>query len=387
MRILFFIGGLGTGGAERQIAQLSDGLARRGHAVTVATIFPGGQNWEWLQKQGSTSLLSLFDKKAASFIVIAWQLALAVIRLRKIIYRERITFTYSALYLSNVIAWLAVLGMRHVYLIMGIRASNLESNWKRAIPFHICRMVSFSVPILIANSTAGLKFHEDKGYKSKIHYVIPNGININRFKFDAKERDRLRLEWGIGNQVKLIGMVGRLDPMKDHSTFLRAAAIVAQKRNDVRFVCVGDGKEMYRTELHRLSEELGLTNSVIWAGDRHDMHNIYSALDIATSSSAYGEGFPNCVGEAMACGVPCVVTDVGDSAQIVNDTGIVVKPKRPEQLAEALLQIVSLNNIQRNTMGKAARSRIENKFSVTSAVMATEDALFRVSGKQATVNE
>jgi len=385
MRILFFIGGLTTGGAERQITLLANGLAQRGHKVTVVTIYSGGQYWEWLRNCGSVKLLSLFEKKTKKIVVTGWQLAWAAVRLRRIIKLENVTLTYSALNLSNLIAWFAVVGIRHVNLVWGSRASSTTLNWKDSLPFYLSGFLSFSVPLLIANSQAGLGFFEANRYKAKTHIVIPNGIDTDRYKFNHKGRIMLRDEWSVSESKTLIGLVGRLTPLKDHPTFLKAASLIAQERNDVCFVCVGDGKLKYRESLHRLSKELGLINEIIWAGERTDMHNVYSALDIATSSS-YSEAFPNCVGEAMACGVPCVVTDVGDSALIVDETGAVVIPRSPEQLAESLLKIVNLNKNQRISMGQAARARIENNFSVASAVIATEDALLKVSGKQTNVS-
>ena len=134
----------------------------------------------------------------------------------------------------------------------------------------------------------------------------------------------MRLEWGIAECEKLIGQVGRLDPMKDHSTFLKAAALLAHERKDVRFVCVGEGPTGYRDELYSLAKTLGLASRLIWAGSRRDMPAVYNAFDVAVSSSRWGEGLPNVIAEAMACGVPCVVTDVGDSAFVVDKLGVVV---------------------------------------------------------------
>ncbi len=378
MRIVFFIGALTTGGAERQIALLADGLAQRGHNVIVATLYPGGQNWNWLQDRGFAKVESLYKKKYSSKLVTACQLIWSAFRLRSLLNREKVTVVYSALNLPNLIAWLAVSSMRSVNLIWGSRSSSTTKNWKDALSFHVCSYISFSVPLLIANSRAGLYFFETNGYRAKKHIIISNGIDTSRFKYDSEGRSSLRDEWNISQQEKLIGLVGRLDPMKDHKNFLHAAEIISKNRSDIRFVCVGDGKEKYRTELHLLSDELGLSNSVIWAGDRYDICNIYSALDIATSSSAYGEGFPNCVGEAMACSVSCVVTNVGDSAQIVEDNAIVIEPKNPGQLAGAWLQLVMLDVYQRKAIGDAARARIESNYSVESAVTATEEAMLRL---------
>jgi glycosyltransferase involved in cell wall biosynthesis len=163
--------------------------------------------------------------------------------------------------------------------------------------------------------------------------------------------------------------------MKDHPTFLRAAALFTLNHEAIRFVCVGDGPADYRQELYALCRELCLANRVIWAGARRDMPAVYNALDIACSSS-YGEGFPNVIGESMACGVPCVVTDVGDSASLVGDLGIVVSPKDGAALKVAFEQLL-FKISHENHWKTDCRQRILETYSLPKMVASTEEALFR----------
>jgi glycosyltransferase involved in cell wall biosynthesis len=172
-----------------------------------------------------------------------------------------------------------------------------------------------------------------------------------------------------------VGVVARLDPMKDHETFLRAAALVHAARPDVRFVCVGDGQPGYRRRLLECSRELGLESVVRWTGTDRRITAVMSAIDVLCSSSAFGEGFSNVVGEAMACGTPCVVTDVGDSARIVGDTGPVVPPRSPERLASALLSVLAIDGNARRERGVSARRRVEDRFSVGAMCASTRAAL------------
>jgi glycosyltransferase involved in cell wall biosynthesis len=144
------------------------------------------------------------------------------------------------------------------------------------------------------------------------------------------------MEWGVRDDEKLVGVVARLDPMKDHATFLKAAGIVAASHERVKFACVGDGSDACRRELVRLAHEWGIADRIIWASARHDVWRVYNALDLAVSASRFGEGFPNAVAEAMATGVPCVVTDVGDSAAIVADTGWICAPRDSRAIADAI---------------------------------------------------
>ncbi len=158
--------------------------------------------------------------------------------------------------------------------------------------------------------------------------------------------------------------------MKDHHTFLQAAPNWANRRN---FVCVGDGPAEYRRSLQQFAEQAGARN-VIWAGARRDMPSVYNALDLLALSSR-GEGFPNVVAEAMACEIPCVVTDVGDARQIVGETGVIVPPGDAQALAEGLRQLLLLSDEERKALGRRARQQIVDKFSTEKMVAATESFL------------
>src|SRR5262249_37999795 len=142
---------------------------------------------------------------------------------------------------------------------------------------------------------------------------------------------RVRAAWGLVGEP-LIGLVGRVEATKDYPTFLKAAARLSAARPDVRFVCVGEGSAAHAAELRALAQSLHVEGSVIWAGIRHDMPAVYNALDVLTSASV-GESFSNVIAEAMACGVPCVVTHVGNSPSIVGETGLIVAPGDPDALA------------------------------------------------------
>jgi glycosyltransferase involved in cell wall biosynthesis len=191
--------------------------------------------------------------------------------------------------------------------------------------------------------------------------VVPNGIDTDRFKPDHSAGLRVRDKWNIDEEKITIGLVGRLDPMKDHTTFLQAVKIFDQEKCSVRFVCIGDGKEPYKSEIHSLCSALGLNGFLIWAGEGYDMVAVYNAMDMITSSS-FSEGFSNVIGEGMACGVPCVVTDVGDSAIIVGETGIVVPPKDPQALADGWRSMLKRLNDKSYSINEMARARIVSHY-------------------------
>jgi glycosyltransferase involved in cell wall biosynthesis len=205
--------------------------------------------------------------------------------------------------------------------------------------------------------------------------VIHNGIDTQRFRLDMAGRYRTRREWGVAAHELLIGLVARLDPMKDHPTFLRAAHLVCNQRNDVRFVCIGNGPAAYKRELQLLAHTLGVNGRLLWIEAFDEMAAAYNAMDLAVSTSNCGEGFSNAVGEAMACGTPCVVTDVGDSARIVGNPEQVVPPGNPRALAAAWQRVLDLQPTQRALLCQASRERIQQEFSLGQLVTKTESAL------------
>jgi glycosyltransferase involved in cell wall biosynthesis len=264
----------------------------------------------------------------------------------------------------------------NIKVVWGVRASNVDFSrydWFPRFTFAMsCRLARFA-DLIIVNSKAGRDYHQALGYPGHKMVVIPNGIDTDKFYPDPGERRRVRAEWGIAEQERLIGLVARFDPMKDHHTFLKAAAMLAQEREDVRFVCVGDGPAEYRQELHAYARQLDLTGRLIWAGARRDMPGVYNALDIATSSSL-GEGFSNVIGEAMACGAPCVVTDVGDSAWLVGETGVVVSPTNPQALAAGWRACLERDM---SLLSGQARLRVVENFSIKLLVERMEKALWQ----------
>jgi glycosyltransferase involved in cell wall biosynthesis len=200
--------------------------------------------------------------------------------------------------------------------------------------------------------------------------VIHNGIDLNRFQREEAGRTRVRAEWGVLPDEILIGRIGRLDPQKDQATFLEAAARVAAERPDVRFVMVGNDRFGDQDDLAPLVDRLKVGDRLIWAGHRSDMAAVHSAFDLCVSSSAFGEGTPNVLVEAMACGTPCVATDVGDSAKAVGEFGIVVPRRDPAALAQGILAALDAPLDRREL-----RAHVSDHFSMEHLITATESAL------------
>ena len=370
LKVVLLTRSLSAGGAERQLTLLAKGLAARGHQVTVVRFYAGGA----LENELANSAVAIRTLGKTG----RWDTIRFLRRLVAILRAERPDVLHSYLVVSNLLTALLRPLLPATRLVWGVRASNVDLryyDWLQRATFSLsCRASRFADKIIV-NSTAGLLYHRDHGYPAEKMVVIPNGIDTNRFRPDSVVREKIRAEWGVEDDQVLIGLVARLDPMKDHGTFLEAASLLAKYRPHVRFVCVGDGPLSYARAIQARSERFGLSHLIIWAGARTDMPNMYNAFDISTSSSSFGEGFSNAIGEAMACGVPCVVTDVGDSAQIVGECGLIVPPRNAHAMTAAWESLLSSNVGARQAMGQAARDRVLSLYSVERLIDRTESVL------------
>lgn len=373
-RIVFLIPSLDVGGAQRQLIGLAGGLHRAGWRVRVLTFYDGGALASDLVARGVT--VKSLRKRGR------WDLLGFSVRLLRELRRDRPQILHGYLGTPNLVSTILKPFVPGVRVVWGVRASNMDFTRYGLLSSFLfwvsCRLSRFA-DLIICNSGSGKRFHGARGYPMSRMVVIPNGIDSSRFTPDRAAGRPVRSEWGVTEEEVLVGLIGRLDPMKDHVTFLHAAKRVATDRADVRFVCVGQGPPPYRNALERLTTDLGLEGRVIWAGERADLPAVYNALDLAVSSSSWGEGFPNVVAEAMATGVPCVVTDVGDSSLVVADTGWLSQPGDPADLARAISAAIS-SRAQLAQCGDRARRRVTAEFSEDRLERATAEHLARLIG-------
>ena len=235
--------------------------------------------------------------------------------------------------------------------------------------------LSPSVEAIVYCSQASRTQHEAIGFASERGVVIANGLDTEMFQPDPTAAGRLKALARASDEAILIGAVARVDPMKGHATLLKAAAVLRDKGLRARIVLMGRDADGGNAMLTGLIREQGLRESVSLLGQRDDVAALMPGFDIVVSSSAWGEAFPNVVGEAMACGVPCIVTDVGDSAQVVGETGLVVPPADPLGLARALEQLMRLSAEERRSLGDRARTRVASEFSLEK-MKASYEALY-----------
>lgn len=367
--IVFLARKLDLGGAERQLVVLAKELQKMGHKVCSILFYNGGEFDQEMIRNG-IPVYYLNKTHRWDIIGFLWKL---MRRLRQL----RPGTVYSLLDVPNVMAVLLKPVVGKPRIVWSIRAAFMEMSYydwlMRLIPA-IENYLSHKADCIVANSYAGREWAIRRGFPSGKILVIENGIDTQYFRPNPVAGEQVRKEWGIRPEEFLIGMVGRLDPMKDHSTFLRACALVLQEVNNIRIVCVGGGSEADLKKLKSLAHTLNIESRLLWAGPRKDMPAVYNSLNLLVSSSSFGEGFPNVVAEAMGCGVPCVVTDVGDSGRIVGGLGEVVPPKSPEALAEGIIRM--LERIKKEPWIKnSVRRRIQENFSVERMVESFEKAL------------
>jgi len=278
------------------------------------------------------------------------------------------TWMYHADFLGGLAAKLAghypvVWNIRHT--ISGKESLKRSTYWIAKLN----ALLSRSLPDkIICNADAGKQTHAAMGFDNEKMVVIENGFDLSRFSPDRISRAGVRDELSLPKDVSLMGMAARYHPQKDHANLLHAAVLLLQRHPDVYFLLWGSNVDNDNQELDGLVKTLDLQKRVLMLGLRLDTQRLFSALDIATLTSAYGEAFPQVVGEAMACGVPCVVTDVGDSNRIVGKTGRVVPPQNPQALANAWDELLSMPEVERRRLGEAARERIKNVFSLETMV-------------------
>ena len=225
--------------------------------------------------------------------------------------------------------------------------------------------------------------HVALGYDASRFEVIPNGFDLSHWRPDPAARRWLRAELGFAADAPVIGLFARLDPQKNHAGFFEAAGRLHRARPDVRFVLAGQGVSADAPEVLGWMERAGLAGVTRLLGQRDDVARLAAGIDLSVLTSI-GEAFPNAVGESMACGVPCVVTDVGDAALMVGATGLVVPVDDPGAAAQAWQAVLDLPAVERERMGLAARERIAQRYELSVIARRYADFYHRIAEPSAT---
>lgn len=350
-RLSFLIRDLGHGGAQRQLITLAKALSSgRDFEVSVLHFYPGAFEAE-LQSAGVKTVC--IGKRHR------WDLAGFFFRLIRSMRALHPDVIHGYLHESNLMALFLKPLCGFPKIVWGIRDSQTDAaTWGilGKLSFRLNCLLSGWADQIIANSRAGRDYYIAHGYPEVNFEVVPNGIDLKRFQPTS------RAEHGC-----TFAMIGRLHPMKDHATFLRALAQVPE----AKAVIIGNGDAAYALDMRTLAESLGLTSRVEWQPARDDLASVYPTFDALVSTSAYGEGFSNVIGEAMACAVPVITSDVGDSAWLVDDVRWVFQPGDATALTEKMRTFLALTPDQRSALGQTNRQRIEQHFTISKMVETT----------------
>lgn len=284
---------------------------------------------------------------------------------------------HTWLYHSNLIGGLAA-KLAGVPVVWGLRSSYADASCLKRSTYivrRVCGMLSGWVPVQIVScAREAIETHVNVGYSRAKMMVIPNGYDTDLYRPDEAARAAVRAELRIPDDALVIGSVANFGPNKDHRNFLEACARVRREIPGCHFILCGRNVVLENAELSAWIEELGLSGCSHVLGQRSDLPRVYAAMDVLALSSR-AEAFPNVVAEAMSCGVPCAVTNVGDAEYITGETGIVVPPRDSQALAEACLTLLHMPTDERIELGMTARKRIHDMFGLR-AVTAEYEALY-----------
>ncbi|HVL39649.1 MAG TPA: glycosyltransferase [Fimbriimonadaceae bacterium] len=354
IKVLHIITGLEVGGAETMLFKLLGKCEEMGTMSEVLSLKDAGPIGARILTMGvPVHTLDLGSPAVGGFAAC-----------RRVIRSVRPDVVHTWMYHANLLGGLAArsLGIRRI--VWGIRSADAFTRAKpmtKAV-IRACQAMSRRIPAqVVFCSERARDLHCRSGYPADRCVVIPNGFDLGRFQPDDRARANLRAELGLSPDSVLVGLIARFHPDKDHQNFVDSAKRAIQIVPDLHFVLAGSGCAMDNIVLRGWISEAGLASRFHLLGRRDDVERLTAALDMAVLSSAT-EAFPNVVGEAMACGVPCAVTDVGDAAAIVGDTGLVVPPKDPEALGAGIAHLASLGSGKRRILGERARARIEQNF-------------------------
>ena len=373
MKILFFIRSLGPGGAERQLVNLAIGLKKRGHEISVVTMYSGGVFEDLLLASGIPTYC--LDKDGR------WQIFTPLIRLQRIFKTVQPDLLHSYGPETNVFLVIHRFLFRRYPLVWGVRVAGLErelyGRFEKILYWCECRW-SRVPDLIIFNSEAGKRLSVRDGFDKSRIKVIQNGIDTDEYRPDSELRNRFRAKLGLASGKKVIGIVGRIDPQKDHQTFIEAISLLPEhQKMEVAMICVGFRNEQETLALREQVNILGLEKRFIWLKSQPSTVNVLNGLDILVSSSI-SEGFSNVIAEGLAVGLPCVVTNVGDSKLIVSEYGFVVPRKDSQALSDGISKMLQDSRLGSDTFSKAARKHIVSRFSIDTLVSNTETTLQRL---------
>jgi glycosyltransferase involved in cell wall biosynthesis len=368
IRICHLITGLDIGGAERSLVNLVTTMDRNEFENEVVSLLKPGPMAQALVQAGIPVASMEIRQHRPN--------PAALLSLIRHLRAKRPAILQTWLYHADFFGTTAAFVARPEHLLWNVRSSEIDQSGIPRSTRYLARllaMLSRRPDAIIVNSQDGQRYHHRIGYRPRQWISIPNGVDLERFRPRRDERSKLRNRLGLPIDAAVIGFVARDHPMKDVTTFLHAASLFRRDHANMKFVLCGDGFRSDNPSLSRLIRSLDLEAHVVLLGARPDIELIYPTFDALTLCSIYGEGFPNVLCEAMACDVPCVATDIGDSAEIIGNSGLIIPLRNPQALAQAWRRL--LENPSRVAPG-GARSRVAAHYSLQ-RMCALYESLYR----------
>jgi glycosyltransferase involved in cell wall biosynthesis len=359
VKVVHLITDLKIGGAEMMLYNLLSKTDPTISASSVISMRPDGPLSDQIRSLGVPVISLEMSSNLPN--------PLKIVKLAQEIKKQAPDILQTWMYHSNLAGSIAGPLAGNIPVVWSIHHSSFTVRDK-SLTLFIVRLLSwmshFSPKKIISCSEAASSIHLDIGYAANKFITIPNGIDTERFCPYETANIQFRQELGVNEDAFLIGNAARFHPQKDHMNLIEAAAIVLSQKNNVHFVLYGENITYENGVLEDALRSRGLKQHFHLLGLRNDVPYITAALDLSVLSSAYGEAFPLVLGEAMASGVPCVATDIGDSAFLIGQTGKIVTPKNPQLLADAIIEFIQMDPLIRKNMGVTARQRILDHFSL-----------------------
>ncbi len=362
-RLVHVITGLGAGGAEAMLVKLLDRLDRERFASEVVSLLPGGVNAGRLSRMGIPVTSLRMEKGIAD--------PRALLALRQLLKQRRPDLVQTWMYHADLLGGLAAAGADVGHVVWNIQNSCLPPSpkWHTRLACDASARLSSSIPErIVVCSAAGARWHAERGYRGDKMVQIANGIDTERFAPDADARRQVRSELNIDDDTLLVVLPARFAPEKDHKTFLEAIAHLVDRGHPVKAALCGDGTGRDNAALTQHINDAGVQAHVLRLGRRDDMPSALNAFDVGCLSSSHVEAFSNALGEAMATGLPCVATEVGDALPMLGDRALVPPPKDPVALADALERVLTLPAVGRHELGRELRQRVQDRFSLQRTV-------------------
>ncbi|HXM00796.1 MAG TPA: glycosyltransferase [Rhizomicrobium sp.] len=374
MKIVHVITGLDGGGAQYFLYRLLPHLAAH-HQCEVISLSGIGPMGEKIRALGIP--VSAVDMRKSAFGLGGF------FALRRMLKEARPDLVHTWMYHSDLLGGLAARSLGIKPVVWAIHSPDVDERYiklRTRVIARICATLAPFVPAQIVSCSADAwAKHARFGYRARNVTVIPNGFDVSQFHPDPDARNRIRAEFGLSADTPVVGMVARFHEQKGHKDFFAIARMLLARRPDVRFLLAGRGITGENAALMDWMNAAGVQQAVTLAGPRNDVASVLSALDVLVSPSL-GEAFPLIIGETMACGVPCVATDVGDTAYIIGTAGVATPPGDPAAMADALARILNMPKTERETLSAQARLRIVENFEIGLVARKYEEVYERTLG-------